>query len=127
MSHAIRQSSPTTVELANESVAAVAPNDEGRLSSIPNSEKKAASNLKARFDEEEREDKFDLGLVEKQKVFQLLLDTSMGLSSCIRPSQIKETSFESLQNVENLFLKGGDCSSIANPMTRRTQGEAETD
>lgn len=52
-------------------------------------------------------------LFEKQKVFNLVLDTSM---SQAHPSAIKETSFESLNNVENLFITSDDRSSIANQM-----------
>ena len=59
-----------------------------------------------------------------------MLDTSLNDQSSnfhARPSQIKETSFESLNNVENLFITGDDRSSIANQMSRLTQGGAETD
>lgn len=59
-----------------------------------------------------------------------MLDTSLNdqsINSHARPSHIKETSFESLNNVENLFITGDDRSSIANQMSRLTQGGAETD
>ena len=52
-------------------------------------------------------------LFEKQKIFNLVLDTSMANSQS-RVSAIKETSFESLNNVENLFITADDNSSIAN-------------
>ena len=45
----------------------------------------------------------------------------------MRASAIKETSFESLNNVENLFITGDDRSSIANQMSRLTQGVLEND
>ena len=45
----------------------------------------------------------------------------------MRPSQVRETSFESLNNVENLFITGDDRSSISNQMSRLTQGAIETD
>ena len=91
-----------------------------------------ASNLKARFQAEQSEEKrwkkVDPVQFEKQKVFNLMMDTSMDQqSSRIRPSQIKETSFESLNNVENLFITGDDRSSISNQMSRLTQGAVETD
>ena len=76
--------------------------DEEALSSMPNSEKKPAAGLKERFDEEEVVE--DPMLFEKQKVFNLMLDTSMRMSG----SANRETSFESLNNCENLFVTGDD-------------------
>ena len=76
--------------------------DEEALSSMPNSEKKPAAGLKERFDEEEVVE--DPMLFEKQKVFNLVLDTSMRMSG----SANRETSFESLNNCENLFVTGDD-------------------
>ena len=83
-----------------------AASDEESLSSMPNSDKKPAAGLKQRFDEEEVVE--DPILFEKQKVFNLVLDTSM------RMSAIKETSFESMNNCENLFITGDERSSIEN-------------
>ena len=78
--------------------------DEEALSSMPNSEKKPAAGLKERFDEEEVVE--DPMLFEKQKVFNLVLDTSMRMSGC--GSANRETSFESLNNCDNLFVTGDD-------------------
>ena len=64
--------------------------DEGSLSSVPNSAKKMASNLKARFQAEQSEEKrwkkLDPIQFEKQKVFNLMMDTSMNSQSQIRSS-----------------------------------------
>lgn len=87
---------------------------------MPNSEKKATAGLRARHKQEETE--LDPLLYEKQKVFNLVMDTSMAESNPERPSEIKETSFASLNNVENLFVTGDDRSSIANQMSRLSQG-----
>lgn len=95
-----------------------AASDEEALSSMPNSEKKAAAGLRARHNEEEKEE-LDPLLYEKQKVFNLIMETSMAESNLQhRPSEIKETSFASLNNVENFFVTGDDRSSIANQMSR---------
>ena len=50
----------------------------------------------------------------------------------MRASAVKETSFESLNNVENLFVTGDERSSILNQMSRLSQeggigGGGETD
>ena len=58
------------------------------------------------------------------------MDTSIAGTNLSRPSEIKETSFESLNNVENLFVTGDDRSSIANQMSRLSQvtaGQIDTD
>ena len=44
-----------------------------------------------------------------------------------RVSAIKETSFESLNNVENLFITADDNSSIANQMSRLSRSAAAED
>ena len=43
---------------------------------MPNSERKAAAGLKARFDQEDQEEFVDPMQFEKQKVFKLVMDTS---------------------------------------------------
>ena len=91
------ESSPTDANASDE---------EEALSSMPNSDKKPAAGLRERFDEEEVVE--DPILFEKQKVFNLVLDTSM------RMSAIKETSFESMNNCDNLFITGDERSSIEN-------------
>lgn len=55
--------------------------EEEALSSMPNSERKAAAGLKARFDQEEKEEFVNPMEFEKQKVFNLVMDTSMMNSS----------------------------------------------
>ena len=91
---------------------------------MPNSAKKEAAGLKARFEQEEKVQ--DPVLFEKQKIFNLVLDTSMANSQS-RLSAIKETSFESLNNVENLFITADESSSIANQMSRLSRSVAAED
>ena len=103
---------------------AAASDEEEALSSMPNSAKKEAAGLKARHEQEEKVP--NPILFEKQKIFNLVLDTSMANSQS-RVSAIKETSFESLNNVENLFITADDNSSIANQMSRLSRSAAAED
>ena len=66
---------------------------------------------------------------EKQKVFQLVMDTSVAAASQERPSHaIKETSFESINCLDNLFVTGDDRSSLAeNWLSRKASERPETD
>ena len=66
--------------------------EEASASSIQNSALKESAGLKERFKQEDDEPSVDPLVYEKQKVFNLVLDTS----SAVDAGEIKETSFESL-------------------------------